>query len=166
MSSNLNRHVRRCKEKWPEGTRTDGGSDHSATPVTPTQDPLPIISPHDKLAPPFSSPAVMTTAPAPRSHKRKSSSSTDDAPVSSTKRRKSPPAKTWVPESLRNFDHKQKFKAASTPLPPVIPSIYEERNSYDRCADETPYQSSSWKGRLVGPCYTISWRGYEKVLVF
>lgn len=157
MSSNLNRHVRRCKEKWTEGTRTPGSS-------TPLPELLSPTSARDQLA--VSSPTA-TSMRTPRAYKRKSSSDpTLDAPFPSPKRRRSPAPISWVPDSLRGFDHSQKFKAASTPLPPVTPSIHEERNSYDKSADETPYQSSNWQGRLVGPCYTMSWGACEKVLVF
>ena len=87
------------------------------------------------------------------------------------RRRKGSPIEPWVPASLVNFNLDPITRSVPTPLPAVVPSMFEERNSYA----DTPlqaYHPSCWTGRLVGPSYAPGseevprGRIYGKLLVF
>ncbi|KAF9017111.1 hypothetical protein BDP27DRAFT_1440563 [Rhodocollybia butyracea] len=69
------------------------------------------------------------------------------------RRRRAPSPSRWVPNSLRGFILEELQRAASVPLPPVVPSAYEERNSWDENVGMAPYHPREWafKPQLPGP---------------
>lgn len=180
VSSNLNRHVRRCKEKWAK-------SDSLATDTPPI---LSDPSEHTESPPSSSSPSssdgsdpCSPSSPQQMIHRRQSVPGpvTDHGPRShdqhhvagkpQRRRRKGSPVEPWVPASLVNFNLEPITRSVPTPLPAVVPSMFEERNSYADTPSQA-YHPSCWTGRLVGPSYVprneevSGGRIYGKLLVF
>ncbi|KAF9654235.1 hypothetical protein BDM02DRAFT_3106535 [Thelephora ganbajun] len=189
VSSNLNRHTRRCREKWVK-------ADNSMT-DTPPPSALSDLSEHTESSPSSCSSSSLSGGSggySPSSPhltdgpKRRQSAvesirydTGDDrarshdqphiAGRSHRRRRKDSPAEPWIPASLVNFNLDPVTRSVPTPLPAVVPSMLEERNSYE----DTPlqaYHPSCWTGHLVGPSYTprseevSRGRFYGKLLVF
>jgi len=179
VSSNLNRHVRRCREKWAK-------SDSLATDTPPTS----LLSEHTESPPSSSSPSssdgsdpCSPSSPQQMTHRRQSvpgtvtdhgSRSHDQHHVAGKpqrRRRKGSPVEPWVPASLVNFNLEPITRSVPTPLPAVVPSMFEERNSYADTPSQA-YHPSCWTGRLVGPSYVPrneevpGGRIYGKLLVF
>ena len=78
------------------------------------------------------------------------------AKPSGPKRRRRAPSRTiWIPDSLKNFNliSEDSQKVTPVPLPPISPSQYEERDSWDENVGLTPYHPKDWhyKPRLPGP---------------
>jgi len=202
VSSNLNRHVRRCREKWvkTDSLATDTPPSYALSDPSEHTEPLPSSSPSS------SSSSSSPPSDGPDAYRQSSPQLTDrqdrhqhafgivqydnddgtrsydqqqhvagKSHYSSRRRRKGSPTEPWIPASLVNFNHEPNpnMRSAPTPLPAVVPSTFEERNSYE----ETPlqaYHPSCWPGHLVGPSYTLTPRGeevsrgryYGKLLVF
>ncbi|KAF9786871.1 hypothetical protein BJ322DRAFT_1052390 [Thelephora terrestris] len=169
VSSNLNRHARRCKEKWAR-------SDSLATVTTPP--PPPPSEPSEAIeSPPSSSSSSSSSSsdgsdachtsspqltdhrqfsPAPFHHETDDSTRSHDqeygAGRSYKRRRKGSPTEPWIPASLANFNLDPTTRHAPTPLPAVVPSTFEERNSYAETPSQA-YHPSCWTGTLVGPSH-------------
>lgn len=167
VSSNLNRHSRRCKEKWakpyssatsdtPPPSATSGPSEFADSPPASSSpsssseasDPYSPSSPHltdqRQSAP---SPVKYEIDDGPRSHDQR-----HGAGKIQRKRRRSPAAEPWIPASLVHFKLDPTSTYVSTPLPAVVPSTSEERNSYADTPSQA-YHPSCWTGHLVGPSY-------------
>ena len=177
VSSNLNRHARRCREKW---AKTDSLA--TDTPVSSASSD-PAESPPSSSSPSSSDGSDGSPQLTDRPKRRQSVQyETDDGSRSHDqqqhvagrpyrRRRKGSPPEPWIPASLVSFNLDPATSFASTPLPAVAPSTGEERNSYEDTPLEA-YHPSCWTGRLVGPSYSprseeISrGRFYGKLLVF
>lgn len=90
------------------------------------------------------------------------------SPSSPQKRRRRAPAPSvWVPNSLQGFNlvPEEFHKATPVPLPPVSPSQYEERDSWDENVGMTPYHPREWcsRPRLPGPAGSILGFGGQDV---
>jgi len=189
VSSNLNRHARRCREKWAKAD--------SLAAAAATDTPTPSPSSDPSQSPPSSASSDSPDSDRPPSPhltdrpKRRQSApgglvqyETDDgsrthdqrhvAGKPHRRRRKGSPSEPWVPASLVNFNLQSVTRSVlSTPLPAAVPSKFEERNSF---ADTPPqaYHPSWWTGSLVGPSYhppprseeVSRGRFYGKLLVF
>jgi len=179
VSSNLNRHTRRCKEKWVKADSSAADTPTERTESSPSSSPSTSSDGFDASRLPSPQltdrPKRRQSVPGPvryeiddgtRSHDQQHATGTPHK-----RRRKGSPAEPWVPHSLVRFNLDPASRSASTPLPAAVPSTSEERNSYD----DTPlqaYHPSCWTGRLVGPSYTqrseeaSRGRFYGKLLVF
>ena len=163
VSSNLNRHTRRCKEKWAKASSL----------ATDTPPPSALSESSERTeSPPSSSSSSSSDGfdahlpPSPQLTDRRQSIQyeTDDGTRShdqrlvavrnNRRRRKSYPVEPWIPASLVSFNLEPEPKSVPTPLPAVVPGIYEERNSYADTPLEA-YHPSCWTGNLVGPSYAL-----------
>lgn len=166
VSSNLNRHIRRCREKWAK-------SESSATDTPPpsaVSDPSESTgSPHSSSSPSSyssastdSSDAYRPPSPQLTDQQRQSAPgpvqyetdygtrSHDQRHGAGKRRRKDSPTEPWIPASLVNFNLDPATKYTPTPLPAVVPGTCEERNSYADTPSQA-YHSRYWTGTLVGP---------------
>ncbi|KAJ7596529.1 hypothetical protein C8J56DRAFT_917670 [Mycena floridula] len=77
------------------------------------------------------------------------------APSAPKRRRRAPSPSVWIPDSLQGFNlmPAEFHRPVPLPLPPVVPSAYEERNSWDETVGLTPYHPKEWshRPRLPGP---------------
>ncbi|KAL0563667.1 hypothetical protein V5O48_018399 [Marasmius crinis-equi] len=129
VASNLNRHVRRCILKPVNalnGTPSPSAEDRGRT---------------DSRSP-------VDSANKPRTK----SVNTNKSPTQK-RRRRAPSPSRWIPSSLLNFNLEFPQKTVSIPLPPVSPSDWEERNSYDENFGTAPYHPREWQYKpwLPGP---------------
>ena len=148
VSSNLNRHTRRCREKWAKAdslamdmpTPSASSSPPEHIEASPTSSSTLTDGPDDPYRPP--SPQSTTDKP-----KRRQS-------AQYRRRRKGSPTEPWIPASLVNFNLDPVTGSVPTPLPAVVPNPnkLEERNSYDNTPLQA-YHPSCWTGQLVGPSY-------------
>jgi len=190
VSSNLNRHARRCREKWvkadslatdtPPPSALSDPSEHTESPTSSSSSSSPSSDGSDVYC--QSSPQLTVT----EQHQSTlgiAQYETDDGSRSYDqqhvvgkpyrRRRKGSPAEPWIPASLVNYNHDPVTRSVPTPLPAVVPSTFEERNSYDDTPSQA-YHPSCWTGRLVGPSYSYTPRSeevsrgryYGKLLVF
>ncbi|KAK1224964.1 hypothetical protein PQX77_012113 [Marasmius sp. AFHP31] len=142
VASNLNRHVRRCILKPVNALSLDNSSSPEAEPRR-TQNRTPH-SPDDFDAQTDKQLlGVTTTATAINAR----SFSTQK------RRRRAPSPSRWIPNSLSNFNLEGAQKTVVVPLPPVSPSEWEERNSYDENVGTSPYHPREWQYKpwLPGP---------------
>ncbi|KAK7019733.1 hypothetical protein VNI00_017973 [Paramarasmius palmivorus] len=123
VASNLNRHVRRCILKPVNARHSSSGSPEASSRGRSTS----------------SSPPRNTVASA--------------RPAAQKRRRRAPSPSRWIPNSLRNFVLEAPVKTSCIPLPPVRPSQWEERNSYDENVGSAPYHPREWQynPKLPGP---------------
>ncbi|KAJ3783351.1 hypothetical protein GGU10DRAFT_361091 [Lentinula aff. detonsa] len=155
VASNLNRHVRRCILKPVNAMLSPppatAGTDSSPEPSTP-------LSERSRAATATATRTSTSTSPRPRtSHIAQARSSRVQSQFSSQatckRRRRAPSPSRWIPDSLRGFFLEELHKATSVPLPPVVPSAFEERNSMDENVGNAPYHPREWafKPQLPGP---------------
>jgi len=184
ISSNLNRHTRRCREKWAKTNSLATDTPSSSPSSDPSESPPASSTSSD--SPDFDHPPSPRLPDRPK--RRKSAPTglvqykTDDGSHSHDhrhvarkphrRRRKGSPSEPWIPASLVNFNLQPVTRSIlPIPLPAAIPSKFEERNSYADTPPE-PYHPSYWTGSLVGPSYlprseeVSRGRFYGKLLVF
>lgn len=130
VASNLNRHVRKCILK-----------------------PVNMIARGDSDSPPST-----TSASATRRGRATTSAESNEQQQSGKqtkpkRHRRAPSPSNWIPPSLLGFNLKPEDfkKSVPVPLPPVVPSKTEERNSWDENVDASPYHPRGWKHKLPGP---------------
>ncbi|KAJ8474956.1 hypothetical protein ONZ45_g15772 [Pleurotus djamor] len=165
-SSNLKRHASggACFAK-PIGAIPSETSQSSPTTAT---SPASSHPPAGTVAVPVIDQVVVEPAPPKRKRRRATASSnsqpstsepisqdgsTDKHTAPKPKRsRRAPSPSKWIPPSLLSYDlHSDVMKeSVLVPLPPVLPSRVEERNSFQE-NDETPYHPSGWRNKLPGP---------------
>ncbi|KAJ8494874.1 hypothetical protein ONZ45_g13086 [Pleurotus djamor] len=165
-SSNLKRHASggACSAK-PIGAIPSETSKSSPTTAT---SPSSKHSPAGPVAMAEIDQVVVEPAPPKRKRRRATASSnsqpstsepiaqdgsTDKHAAPKPKRsRRAPSPSKWIPPSLLSYDlHSDIMKeSVLVPLPPVLPSRVEERNSFQE-NDENPYHPSGWKNKLPGP---------------
>lgn len=182
VSSNLNRHARRCREKWAKSASSATDTPLSSAPSDPSERPSSSSSSSASSSPSSSidgSEAYSLPSPQPieqAKQRRGSVQHETDGPEHvvgkpQRRRRKGSPAEPWIPASLVNFNLDPITRSAPTPLPAAVPSTSEERNSFA----DTPlqaYHPSWWTGRLVGPSHVprneevTRGRFYGKLIVF
>ncbi|KAJ8088810.1 hypothetical protein PM082_014056 [Marasmius tenuissimus] len=145
VASNLNRHVRRCILKPVNALSVNSSSSPEAEPgrtQSRTSDsPVDFDAPTDKH-PRMKQPlGVTTTATNARSSSMQK------------RRRRAPSPSRWIPNSLSSFNLEVAQKTVTIPLPPVSPSEWEERNSYDENVGTSPYHPREWQYKpwLPGP---------------
>lgn len=139
VASNLNRHIRKCILK-PVHAASLSSAAAKTTMTTTAADPPPPppqIEEQDQrtVMPIRTKPKTATNSP--------------------KRRRRATTPNVWVPSSLLGFRllPAQCHAATPVPLPPAIPSVWEERDSWDENVGEAPYHPREWmyKPRLPGP---------------
>ncbi|KAJ3825799.1 hypothetical protein EV361DRAFT_950702 [Lentinula raphanica] len=156
VASNLNRHVRRCILKpvnvihSPPTATT--GTDSSPEPAHTTPS-------NERSRTATANRTSNSISPGPRAPHSVSQTRPTRTPsqlasqTTCKRRRRAPSPSRWIPDSLRGFILEELHKATPVPLPPVVPSAYEERNSLDENVGVTPYHPREWarKPQLPGP---------------
>ncbi|KAJ3918844.1 hypothetical protein F5877DRAFT_41688 [Lentinula edodes] len=150
VASNLNRHVRRCILKPVNAMQSPPtattATDSSPEPGTPSMERSRTVT---------VTRTSTSTSPRPRGSQSRSSRAQSQLPSHSTckRRRRAPSPSHWIPDSLRGFILEELHKTTPIPLPPVVPSVYEERNSLDENVGIAPYHPREWvfKPQLPGP---------------
>ncbi|KIK62415.1 hypothetical protein GYMLUDRAFT_41855 [Collybiopsis luxurians FD-317 M1] len=137
VASNLNRHVRRCILK-PVNTMHSSSAISAATADSSPEPTTPTVGSPSRSHAPCAAPRAARAQSAAQPHKR---------------RRRAPSPSRWIPESLRGFVLEGIQKTTSVPLPPVNPSAFDERDSWDENVGNAPYHPREWifKPRLPGP---------------
>ncbi|KAF5392203.1 hypothetical protein D9757_001419 [Collybiopsis confluens] len=138
VASNLNRHVRRCILKPVNTMRSSSAISNTAGTGSSSESNTPASSTSLSLTHRIVQPRQPRAQTAASQHKR---------------RRRAPSPSRWIPESLRGYILEGLQKTTPIPLPPVKPSVYEERNSWDENVGDAPYHPREWdcKPRLPGP---------------
>ncbi|KAJ8457302.1 hypothetical protein ONZ45_g18363 [Pleurotus djamor] len=165
-SSNLKRHASSgaCFAKPIGAIPSETSKSSSATATSSTS----IHLPTSPVAVPEIDQVVVEPAPPKRKRRRATASSnsqpstsgpmsqdgsTDKHTAPKPKRsRRAPSPSKWRPPTLLRYDlHSDVMKeSVLVPLPPVLPSKVEERNSFQE-NDENPYHPSGWRNKLPGP---------------
>lgn len=91
-------------------------------------------------------------------------------PAAQKRRRRAPSPTVWIPESLKSFNlvSEDLQKVTPVPLPPITPSQYDERDSWDENVGVTPYHPNDWeyRPRLPGPARQLQGLGEKNMRNF